>query len=214
MLDTNSLISSLGGELTPAAPLRPPLRRALLWLMLVGVVAALAVTHFARLEIFMRRMEAPRVALENLSALLTGVVSITAAFYLSLPDRSALWRYAPLPPLLLWVACSGLGCLQNGSGMGPAGARLGESPHCFEFILIISIPLGILLFAVLRRARPLAPLPVALCGALGVGALAAFVLQFFHPFEVTVVDLALHALAVAVTVGLAALVRVRALASV
>jgi hypothetical protein len=52
----------------------------------------------------------------------------------------------------------------------------------------------------LRRARPLDALPVAAVGTLGVAATAAFVLQFFHPFDVTVIDLALHLAAIALVV--------------
>ena len=48
---------------------------------------------------------------------------------------------------------------------------------------------------------------MALCGALGVAALAAFVLQFFHPFDVTLIDLAMHALAVVLVIGIAGLFR-------
>ena len=129
---------------------------------------------------------------------------MVAAFYLSLPDRSSLWRYAPLPPLALWIATSSLGCLEYGLGWGPAGDRLGESLHCFRFIIAVSVPLALLLYVVLRRARPLQPLPVALTAALGVAALAAFVLQFFHPFDSTVIDLTLHGAAMLVVIGVAA----------
>jgi hypothetical protein len=38
---------------------------------------------------------------------------------------------------------------------------------------------------------------VAALGTLGVAASAAFVLQFFHPFDVTLIDLTLHLSAIA-----------------
>jgi hypothetical protein len=72
---------------------------------------------------------------------------------------------------------------------------------------MVSVPLALFLYVVLRRARPLQPLPVAVTAALGVAALAAFVLQFFHPFDSTVIDLTMHAAAVLVVVGLAAAAR-------
>jgi len=61
------------------------------------------------------------------------------------------------------------------------------------------------LFWMLRRARPINALPVAAIGTLGVAATAAFVLEFFHPFDVTAIDLALHlsAIALVVLVGIA-----------
>ena len=212
-VDTEALIATLGSELKPLRPLRPPLWRALSWLLLIGTPVAIAIWRYADMAGFATRTAESRVMLECVGALLTGLVAVLAAFNLSLPDRSARWRYAPLPPLMLWLAASGLGCLHNGLGLGPAGDRLGESSGCFKFIVMVSVPLTLLLFVALRRARPLAPLPVALCGALGVAALAAFVLQFFHPFDITDIDLVMHALAVVLVIGAAALFRRGALAS-
>jgi len=54
----------------------------------------------------------------------------------------------------------------------------------------------------LRQARPIAPLPGAARGALGGAATAAFILEFFHPFDVTVIDLTLHVSAVCLVVVL------------
>ena len=208
---TDELIGALRQGLAPVRPLRPPVLRALRWLGMVTLIVGAAVLRWANPAIIAARTADPRLALECAAALLTGITAVLAAFYLSLPDRTRLWRYAPLPPLLLWIATSGLGCLQYGSGLGPAGDRFGESSHCFVFIVLVSAPLAVLLYAVLRRARPLEPLPVALSAALGVAALAAFVLEFFHPFDTTVIDLSAHLAAVAAVVALAALSR-RALA--
>ncbi len=201
--NTEQLIESLSRELAPVRPLLPPARRALLWLAAVALLIGIALLRFADLAAFATRYAAPRMALEAAAMLLTGITAVVAAFHLSLPDRSSLWRYAPLPPLLLWIATSGLGCLQYGLGLGPAGDRVGESTHCFVFIIGTSVPLMVLLYAVLRRARPLDPIPVALTAALGVAALAAFVLQFFHHFDVTAIDLVTHMAAVLCVVAIA-----------
>jgi hypothetical protein len=205
--ETERLIGSLAQGLAPVRPLPPPARRAALWLAAVGVALVLVVLARANLGQFAARHADPRRALECLAILLTGATATVAAFHLSLADRSPLWRLAPLPPLALWLATSGLGCLRNGLAPGPGVEGLGESPHCFVFIVGVSVPLAVLLYAALRRARPLQPLPVALCAALGVSALAAFVLQFFHPFDVTVIDFTWHAAAVLVVLALAAATR-------
>jgi hypothetical protein len=79
---------------------------------------------------------------------------------------------------------------------------LGESSDCFVFIVGLGLPLSAALLWALRRARPIAPVPVAVLGGLGAASLAAFLLQFFHPFEISFMDLALHAFAVALVVGI------------
>ncbi len=208
---TEQLIDALARGLAPVRPLRPPATRALLWLAAAMLVIGAAVLRFANLAAFAARSAEPRLALECAATLLTAVTAIIAAFHLSIPDGSSRWRHAPLLPLALWIATSGLGCLRYGIGLGPAGDRLGESGQCFMFIVAVSIPLAVTLSAVLRRARPLDPLPVALTAALGVAALAAFVLQFFHHFDTTVIDLAVHLAAVGAVLGVAAIAR-RALA--
>jgi hypothetical protein len=189
---TEQLIAGLAQGLAPVRPLAPPVTRALGWLAGFAVVAAILVAWTQALPRFLAHTADVGTAIECAATLATGITAVVAAFYLSLPDRSALWRYAPLPPLLVWLASSGLGCLQHGLGLGPAGKRFGESPGCFLFIVGASVPLATVLYAVLRRSRPLEPLPVAIMAALGVAALAAFVLQFFHGFDTTVIDLAFH----------------------
>jgi ABC-type thiamin/hydroxymethylpyrimidine transport system permease subunit len=75
----------------------------------------------------------------------------------------------------------------------------------------VSLPLGATLVWLLSRARPIDPLPVAMLGGLGTAAIAAFILQFFHPFAVTFVDLAIHLVAIAAVVGVTALLNRRTL---
>ena len=145
---TEKLIEGLSQALAPVRPLRPPVVRALLWLAAAMVCVGAALMRWANLDLFMTRNADPRLALECAATLLTGVTAVIAAFYLSVPDRSSLWRYAPLPPLALWIATSSLGCLEYGIGWGPPGHRLGESLHCFRFILMLSVPLALLLYMV------------------------------------------------------------------
>jgi len=206
---TEQLIARLAQGLAPVRPLAPPVTRALAWLGGFALLAATLVAWKHALPRFLVHVAPLTNSLECAATLLTGITAVVAAFHLSLPDRSPLWRWAPLPPLALWLASSGLGCLQHGLGLGPAGKRFGESPGCFLFIVGTSVPLAAVLFAVLRRSRPLEPLPVAFTGALGVAALAAFVLQFFHGFDTTVIDLVFHLAALGTVLALANVVQRR-----
>ena len=200
---TEQLIERLAAEARPVRRLRQPLHRAGLWLLAVAILIGGAIAAFADWHVFAERAQDPRLVLEMAGTLAAGIAAIVAAFELSLPDRPRRWLLLPLPALALWLASSGYGCYRLWLTAGPSGWELGESAHCFRFILGASLPLGLSLLIALRRATPLAPLPVGAAGGLGVGALAAFALQFFHPFDVTVMDLAVHAIAVGLVVSAA-----------
>jgi hypothetical protein len=199
-MQTDRLIESLAAQLQPVRRLRAPLLRALLWLAVVGAVSVLLIMREAHLGMFMQRMATPRVAVDCIATGLTAISAIIAAFELSVPGTSPWWSALPLPPFLLWLGSSGLGCLKNGLSLYGANGFAGESYVCFTFIAGVSVPLAAALFWMLRRARPIAPLPVAALGTLGVAATSAFILQFFHPFDITVIDLTLHLAAVALVV--------------
>jgi hypothetical protein len=210
-LHTERLIEQLAADLTPVRPLRAPALRAIAWLAVVFVVLGVALWLFADWPAFALRMAVPRRAVQCAAILLTGLTAVFAAFMRSVPDRSRAWAVLPVPPLLLWLASSGLGCLQNGWSLHGPGGFAGDSPHCFVFIIAASVPLSAGLFIALRRARPIAPRAVAALGTLGVAALAAFALEFFHPFDVTVIDMSLHLAAVAVVMLVGVTLRERVL---
>ncbi|HVJ51765.1 MAG TPA: NrsF family protein [Aliidongia sp.] len=197
---TDQLIAQLRDDARPVRRLRPPLVRASLWLLVIATIAVPLIWRFSDLQLFMRRAEDPKLALELTGTLLTGIAATISAFHLSLPDRPARWALLPLVPLLLWIGASGYSCWRHWITVGPDGWVLGESAECFIFILAVSIPLGTSLLLLLRRARPLTPVRVAVFGGLGVAALSAFILQFFHPFDVTFLDLGAHLAAVGLVI--------------
>ncbi len=203
---TERLILRLAEDARPVRRLGPPALRALRWLGAIAAVSALAILATAHLAVFRHRLADPRLVLELAGTIATGVAAVIAAFYLSLPDRSAAWALLPLPPLALWIASSGYACWLRWIAADQGGWALGESMDCFAFILIASLPLGASLAWVLARVPLLTPIRVAAMGGLGVAALAAFILQFFHPFDVTFIDLGFHLAAVlAVTAACSAL---------
>jgi len=203
---TEQIIERLVADAQPVRRLRPPTLRAALWLIAVAAIAAGAILLFSDLGVMADRLRDPKLQVEMVATLLTGIAAVVASFHLSLPDRSPAWALLPLPFLAVWIASSGYSCWQHWISFGPDGFELGESAHCLRFMLAISIPLGVSLLLLLRRAAPLTPVGVAAVGGLGVGGIAAFVLQFFHPFDVTFMDLAVHLGVVAVIVAVASLI--------
>jgi len=202
---TEQLIARLTADAEPVERLRPPFVRAAGWLGAVALIAILGVIGLADFEEFRQRARNPMVPLEIIAAALTGIASVIAAFQLSLPDRSSWWALLPVPFLAVWLADSGYNCWRNWIEAGPTGWELGDSAHCFAFIVTLSVPLGVSLWWVLARALPLAPGRVAALGGLGIAALAAALLQFFHPFDITFIDLGVHALTVALVVAVSSI---------
>jgi len=198
---TDQLIARLAATAEPVQRLRPPLLRACLWLLAIAAISTVGILAFADLHVFARRIADPKLLVEIAGTLATGITATIAAFNLSLPDRSRAWLLAPLPFLALWIGSSGYACYREWLRFGPEGWTFGESTHCFLFIIGFSIPLGLSLWWLLRRARPISPIPVALAGGLAVAACAAFLLQFFHPFDITAIDLALQLTAVGVVIA-------------
>ncbi len=203
MIETDALILGLSEGLRPVRRLRPPGMRAASWLCVIGVLALILVLGFADMPVFAHRASQPMMASELAGTLLTGILAVWASFELSLPDRSFAWVFLPLPSLVLWIGCGSYSCWRQWLVRGPEGYALGESPVCFAWIVGFGAPLAISLFILLRRSRPLSPAPVAAMSGLGVASIAAFLLQFFHPFDVTFIDLGFHLAAVGAVILLA-----------
>ena len=209
----DALIDKLTAEAHPVRPLRAPSVRALAMLSASAVAGLLAIILLGDMQQLLARY-AGREALmwlEMAAMLATGMLAVTGAFFVSIPGRSKRWTLAPILPLIAWLLLSGLGCYADLMGSGSSVSGIGHSLDCLVFILAVGLPLGALLIWRLSRAAPIEPLPVALLGGLGAAALAAFLLQFFHPFAVTFIDLAVHIAAILLLVGAAALLNRRAL---
>lgn len=209
------LIDALAADARPVRPLASPPRRAMTLLLgfaLVGGLAVLALSDVQQLLTRYTGREAA-LALELAAMLATGLLAVTGAFSVSIPGRSKRWLVAPVPPFLLWLLLSGVGCYADLVRSGPTGWELGESLHCLSFIIATSVLFAVPLVWRLSRAKPVDPLPVAILAGLGAAALSAFLLQFFHPFSVTFIDLAVHVAAILAVVGVMSLLGRRTLAA-
>jgi len=194
------LIDALATGLRPVRRLPAPGVRAALWLALVAAIAA-ALAMVADLGAVAHRLSAtPDMWFAVLGEVLTAVAAAVAAFELSVPDRKPAWALLAVPPFLLWIGASGLGCLRTWIVPGTHVAGMRETGDCLVFIVGLSVPLGAVLLLMLRRAFPLRPDLTAVTGALAVAAAAAALLNLFHPFDAAATDLAVHALAVAIVI--------------
>lgn len=197
----SQLIGQLSADLTPVRRLPPPWLRTLVWLGLVLGVAAILVATRTLLPALGIIGNDPFMLPGAYASLATAALAAIAAFELSLPDRSDWWALLPLAPLLVWVALNGLGCLATlvipGTQTSPFQFMV-----CLGLIVAISLPLTAAMIFMLRRTRPLRPLRVGILGGLAAAAAAATLLVLIHPHDSAVLDLAAHAVAVAVVIGL------------
>lgn len=206
---TDDLIEELSIGVAPVKRLSPPLVRALTTFgMLAGLALAALVLLPKGNPLTMRGGGDEILAgFELCAALLTGALALVAAFHLAIPGRSRGWLALPLPAFVVWVGVSGFGCWRVSGEGGSFPSKLAHSLDCLVFILVSSAALGAPLAWRLSRAAPIDPLPVAALGGLGVAALSAFLLQFFHPFAVTFLDLAVHIVAIGLVMTLASIFR-------
>ena len=212
-LRPDELIAALAADARPVRPLNPPLRRAAALLGVGALGSGLAVFLMGDTRQLLDRYAGREdiLAVEMGAMLVTAVLAVIGAFFVSIPGRSKRWLLAPLPTFLVWLLLSGAGCYEDFIRQGASGLEIGHSMDCLIFILATSVVLGAPLLVRLSRASPIEPLPVALLGGLGTAGLAAFLLQFFHPFAVTFIDLAVHLLSIGLVVGAAALLNRRTL---
>jgi hypothetical protein len=195
------MILDLAAELKPVRRLWPATVRAFVWLAVV-VAVALPLAWLADLPALRDRLtEAPDMWLAVAGSTLTAVFAAVAAFQLSLPDAPRGFALLPLPPALLWLGASGFGCLRPWIVPETHVAVSIEARDCLVFILALSLPLSVLLFAMLRRACPLQPSLTAVTAGLASAAAAATLLNFFHPFDAAFTDLAMHVVAVAIVIA-------------
>jgi len=95
----------------------------------------------------------------------SGVAATIAAFLASVPGQKNRWSTFGIALLASWLLLVGIGAL---SGPGHVGAGV----KCIRSMVALSVPPGLLLYFMLRRAAPLDRGTTGLLSALGVAALA------------------------------------------
>jgi len=91
MTSTSDLIDALVADVKPVRRLRPPVVRALCWLLLAALMLTLvAVGHGMRPDL-MLKLRQPVFTTSVAAALMTGVLAAMASFIASVPGRSRRW---------------------------------------------------------------------------------------------------------------------------
>jgi hypothetical protein len=192
MTSTDELIESLSGGLKPVRRLRPPLVRALGVLLLAVIVIALLTWWRGLRADFAQQAQDPAFWVQLAGAGLTALTGTLAAFEISLPDRSRLWGALPLPALVLWLYGFAYGCLAHWVAI-PSGAPItDDAERCLTTIVLTSIPLTLLLWLMLRRARPLRAGGTAWIGALAVAGYADVAHLLLHVVQASALVLVIN----------------------
>ena len=188
MITTPDLIESLVANAAPVRRLRPPVARAVSWLLFAALMLALlAISHEVRPDLALR-LRQPEFVIGIAASLATGVLAAIASFIASIPDRSRRWLLLPLPALVLWVSTIGYGCLVNWVSLSPS-LPLGDEAGCFALLVLTGVPLSLAMLIMLRHAALLAPTRVAISGGLAVAAVTATALSIFHEHDASAIIL-------------------------
>jgi hypothetical protein len=187
---TEELIAALTADLTPVRRLPAPGLQAALWLIATGLFLGVVVgwnglrADWAEISL---RLD---FRMELLATVLTGGAAAVGAFTSAIPGRSALWRWLAMPPLLLWLALVGQGCLIEWLRAEAPDRVL--SLHCIQQIGWTGMAAGVPMLLALRLARPFASRAVALNAGLATSALAAAAMSLYHIYDSSLLILVSH----------------------
>lgn len=196
-MESTQLIALLSTELAPVKRLRPPVIRALTWLATVTVFLAVVVWVNGMRPDFDLQMQKTRFVAELAAILLTGVAAALAAFRAAVPGTPRWVLFSPVPPLLLWLALLGQGCVDD---LNQNKFTWGISTHCLGQIGWTGLVSGVPMLLMLRRAAPLERAPLAALAGLASAALAAFAMSLYHGYDTSIIVLISHGLIISALV--------------
>ncbi len=184
-MQTDKLISALAQDAKPVDRLWHPSARAMVWMLGSGAYVALLVWLIGLRADLADKLADPRFLLETGAALMTSMMAAGAALCAGCPGRPTWERFAPFPFLAIWLATLGEGCWRQWVESGGAGLMLGIDLVCFQNILIVSSLPAVMIFLMIRRGAPLAPMSTTALATLAATALGATALRFFHAQDVS-----------------------------
>ena len=202
---TEDLIEALAADGTPVRPLASPMVRLCGWLAVSAAYAALIVLVMGLRPDIQSRLADTRFVVELGATFMTSVLAAAAAFCAGCPGRSAWERFAPLPALGLWFWSLGEGCWRSFVQGGAQGLEFQLDLACLPSILLVSVVPGVLIFVMIRRGAPIAPISTTALAALAAASLGATALRLFHAQDASVMLLVWQFGSVAILAGLGAL---------
>jgi hypothetical protein len=192
MSSTEDLVATLSSRLEPVQCLRPPLLRALGWITFATSLIGVFVLLREPRQDLGSQLTDPAYLIQVAGAWLTGAAATLAAFHVSLPDRPRTWLFLPPPFVALWLSGFAIGCLGHWIGVASGAPIVPDSVRCLETIIMASLPLSLVLWFMLRRAKPLRPSGTAWMGGLAVAAFADTAHLLIHVVEASLLVLVIN----------------------
>jgi hypothetical protein len=181
-MQTEELIRTLTSDCAAVRRLAHPGRRAACWFAIsAGYVVAVVIVIGLRPELSSKLGDLKFLVGVG-AAFLTSMMA-AAAFCAGCPGRPIWERFAPVPFLALWLGTLGTGCWHDWLALGVTGLAIRPEPVCFQVIFAIDFIPSILIFAMIRRGAPIAPMSAMGLAALAASALAAAALRLVHTVD-------------------------------
>lgn len=193
---TDDLIGALSEGVMPVRQLPPPALRAASWFAFAAAVVGLLVAVLGAREDIGGRFADTAFVVPWTASFLVAILAALAAFHMTVPGWPRWVAALPVPPLLVWLAMLGAGCVREVSERGVS--VLGTSLECVQFIVLTSVPLAAALVWMLRRAAPLAPASTFAMGALAAASAASAGLELYHHIDTSTEALVWHVGTVAI----------------
>lgn len=188
-METINFIKTLADATQPVRAIRPPFVRTIYWLLIASAILILLFAEHGFRSDIAGQLRNPLFLVGTTASCLTGVLAAHCSLIASLPDRSRFWLLLPLPPLVVWMTTVGYGCLTNWVTYDADGLRMGSAVQCFATVLLVSLPLSISMFVMLRHAVRLRPTFVTLAAGLAVAGMTSTAMSLLYRLDATIMNL-------------------------
>lgn len=188
-METTRFIKTLTNAAQPVRAIRSPFVRTTYWLLIAAAVLILLLAEHGLRSDIVSQLRNPLFLVGTAASFLTSVLAARSCLIASLPDRSRFHLLLPLPPLAVWMATVGYGCLTNWVSYEAGGLRMGTVVQCFATVLLVSLPLSISMFVMLRHTVRLRPTFVTLVAGLAVAGMTSTAMALLYRLDATIMNL-------------------------